>query len=47
MVNIPLKPSTTYSVELNGTVNGVAFHRTWKFTTVAAPSPSPQVQQAG
>jgi len=47
MANIPLKPSTTYTVELNGTVNGVAFHRTWKFTTVAAASPTPQVQQAG
>ncbi len=47
LANTPLQPSTTYRVELSGTVNGVAFHQTWRFATVAAASPSPQVQQAG
>ncbi len=47
LANTPLQPSATYSVELNGTINGVAFHPLWRFTTVTAPGASPQVQRAG
>lgn len=47
LANTPLQPSAVYSMELGGTINGLAFHRLWRFTTQAAASPSPQVQQAG
>jgi tetratricopeptide (TPR) repeat protein len=45
MAKMPLKPGTTYSASLSGTINGVAFLRHWQFTTAssssAATSPSP------
>jgi len=47
LANTPLQPGTTYSMDLTGTINGVAFHRTWHFTTRLAASPSASVQQAG
>ncbi|GAC1482292.1 MAG: hypothetical protein PVSMB9_07990 [Candidatus Dormibacteria bacterium] len=46
LANSPLQPGTTYSMVLNGTINGLAFHRSWSFTTELAASPGPQVQQA-
>ncbi len=43
LANSPLQAGATYSMELNGTLNGTAFHRVWSFTTrSAAASPSPQ-----
>lgn len=49
LANTPLQPGTTYGMDLTGTVNGFAFHKTWHFTTAAAAgaSPTPRVQQAG
>ena len=47
LANSPLQPGTTYSMDLAGTINGVAFHRSWHFTTQLAASPSASVQQAG
>jgi uncharacterized protein YkwD/Tfp pilus assembly protein PilF len=46
MANTPLEPGTTYSVELSYTLNGVPGKAAWRFTTTAAPSASPQSQQA-
>jgi hypothetical protein len=42
----PLKPSTTYSAELSGTLNGVPFHELWQFTTRAGVTPPQGLQQA-
>ncbi|MDQ6882687.1 MAG: CAP domain-containing protein [Candidatus Dormibacteraeota bacterium] len=47
LANSPLQPGTTYSMAITGTTNGVAFSRSWKFTTQLGASPTPQVQQAG
>lgn len=47
LANTPLQPGTTYTMDLTGTINGFAFHRTWHFTTALGASPTPQVQQAG
>ena len=33
MAATPLNPGTTYSMDLSGTIDGAAFHRTWRFTT--------------
>jgi tetratricopeptide (TPR) repeat protein len=42
MASAPLQPSATYSMELTGTINGVAFQRHWSFTTASlAPSVNP------
>jgi Tfp pilus assembly protein PilF len=46
LANAPLLPGTTYTADLTYTVNGVAGHKTWRFTTAAGPSPTPQSQQA-
>ncbi len=46
LANTPLQPGTTYVMDLTGTINGFAFHRTWHFTTELGASPTPQVQQA-
>ena len=40
LANVPLKAGTTY------TLNGVAGHKTWRFTTAVGPSPTPQSQTA-
>lgn len=32
---VPLQPATTYTVHIVGSVDGVAFNRTWAFTTTA------------
>jgi uncharacterized protein YkwD/Tfp pilus assembly protein PilF len=45
LANSPLKPGTTYTAELSGSVNGAAFRELWRFTTRAAPA-QPGVQQA-
>jgi hypothetical protein len=45
--NVPLKPGTTYSCDLTYTLNGLAGHKTWSFTTAAAAAPSPSGQTAG
>ena len=43
MASTPLAASTTYSMELRGTINGAPFDKTWRFTTAAgAPSLNPQ-----
>ena len=47
LANAPLKPGTTYTCDLSYTLNGVAGHKSWKFTTAAAPSASPTAQTAG
>jgi hypothetical protein len=31
----PLKPATTYTVDVAGTIDGAPFTRTWSFTTVS------------
>ncbi|HYM49124.1 MAG TPA: CAP domain-containing protein [Candidatus Limnocylindrales bacterium] len=36
MALTPLKANTTYSMELSGTQNGIAFHKLWSFHTAAA-----------
>ena len=46
LANVPLRPGTTYTADLSYTLNGVAGHKTWRFTTAAGPSPTPQSQQA-
>jgi Tfp pilus assembly protein PilF len=46
LANVPLKPGTTYTADLTYTINGVAGHKTWQFTTAAGPSPTPQTQTA-
>ena len=46
LANTPAATGTTYSMDLTGTINGVAFHKTWHFTTRLGASPTPQVQQA-
>src|SRR5207248_1587231 len=46
LANAPLQPGTTYGVDLTYTLNGVAGHATWHFTTAAGASPTPQTQQA-
>ena len=46
MANAPLQPATRYSADLTYTVNGVAGHRTWQFTTVAGPAGTPPPQVA-
>jgi hypothetical protein len=46
MANTPLQPGTTYTADLSYTLNGVAGHKTWRFTTAAGVSPTPQSQQA-
>jgi len=46
LANAPLQPGTTYTADLSYTLNGVAGHKTWRFTTAAGPSPTPQSQQA-
>ena len=47
LANTHLQPGTTNTMDLTGTINGFAFHRTWHFTTALGPSSTPQVQQAG
>jgi tetratricopeptide (TPR) repeat protein len=47
LANTPLQPGATYSADLTYTLNGVAGHKTWRFTTAASARPSPQTQQAG
>ncbi len=46
LANVPLNPSTTYMADLTYTLNGFAGHKTWQFTTVIGPSPTPQSQTA-
>src|SRR5438067_2035654 len=46
LANAPLQPGTTYGVDLTYTLNGVAGHATWHFSTAAGASPTPQTQQA-
>jgi len=46
MANVPLKAGTTYTADLSYTLNGIAGHKVWKFTTALGPSPTPQTQQA-
>ncbi|HEV2013609.1 MAG TPA: CAP domain-containing protein [Candidatus Dormibacteraeota bacterium] len=46
LANVPLTPGTTYTADLTYTINGVAGHRTWHFTTAAGPSPTPPTQTA-
>ena len=46
LANSPLQPATTYAVDLTYTLNGVAGHATWHFTTALGASPTPQTQQA-
>ena len=46
LANSPLQPATTYTVDLTYTLNGVAGHATWHFTTALGASPTPQTQQA-
>ncbi|HVH65222.1 MAG TPA: CAP domain-containing protein [Candidatus Acidoferrum sp.] len=46
MANTPLQPATRYSVDLAYTLNGVAGHKTWQFTTVAAAVGTPPAQVA-
>src|SRR5438128_5287172 len=46
LANVPLKPGTIYTVDLTYTLNGVAGHATWHFTTALGASPTPQTQQA-
>ncbi|MDQ6709687.1 MAG: CAP domain-containing protein [Candidatus Dormibacteraeota bacterium] len=46
LANTPLQAGTTYSMAITGTINGVPFSRSWKFTTQLGASPTPQVQQA-
>ncbi len=46
LANVPLKPDTTYTADLAYTINGVAGHKTWQFTTASGPSPTPQTQTA-
>ena len=46
LANAPLNPGTTYTADLTYTLNGIAGHMTWHFTTVIGPSPTPQTQTA-
>jgi uncharacterized protein YkwD/Tfp pilus assembly protein PilF len=46
LANVPLKAGTTYTADLTYTLNGVAGHKTWRFTTAIGPSPTPQTQTA-
>jgi tetratricopeptide (TPR) repeat protein len=46
LANTPLQPSTTYTCDLTYTLNGVAGHKTWHFTTSASAAPSPSAQTA-
>jgi len=46
LANVPLNPSTTYTADLTYTLNGFAGRKTWQFTTVIGPSPTPQSQTA-
>ncbi len=46
LANTPLQAGTTYSAELTYTLNGVAGHKLWHFSTAAGPSPTPQSQTA-
>src|SRR5437588_1038373 len=46
LANAPLQPGTSYTADLSYPLNGVAGHKTWRFTTAAGPSPTPQSQQA-
>ena len=46
LANVPLKAGTTYTADLSYTLNGVAGHKSWRFTTALGPSPTPQTQQA-
>ncbi len=46
LANAPLKPGTIYTADLTYTLNGFAGHKTWQFTTVVGPSPTPQSQTA-
>jgi uncharacterized protein YkwD/Tfp pilus assembly protein PilF len=46
LANAPLKPGTVYTADLTYTLNGLAGHKTWQFTTVIGPSPTPQSQTA-
>ncbi len=47
LANAPLQPGTTYTCDLSYTLNGVAGHRVWTFTTAAALIASPSAQTAG
>ena len=47
LANVPLQPGTTYSCDLSYTLNGIAGHKVWTFTTAAGPSASPSAQTAG
>ena len=46
LANTPLQAGTTYSAELTYTLNGVAGHKLWHFSTAAGPNPTPQSQTA-
>jgi hypothetical protein len=46
LANAPLNSGTTYTADLTYTLNGVAGHNTWQFTTVVGISPTPQSQTA-
>ena len=47
MSTSPLKPGTTYSASLSGTINGVAFQRNWRFTTASASAAGQASPPAG
>jgi tetratricopeptide (TPR) repeat protein len=47
MANTPLQPATTYSCDLSYTINGVAGHLIWHFTTAPAATAGPTPQTAG
>lgn len=47
MANSPLKPGARYSADLTYTVNGIAGHKSWQFTTAPAARPAPSTQTAG
>ncbi|TMD42703.1 MAG: hypothetical protein E6I88_03915 [Chloroflexi bacterium] len=46
LANLPLQPGTTYSCDLTYTLNGVAGHKVWHFTTASGAAPSPSTQTA-
>ena len=46
LANAPLQAGTTYTAELAYTLNGVGARKTWRFSTAAGPSPTPQSQTA-
>lgn len=46
LANTPLQPATRYTADLTYTLNGIAGHKIWQFTTAAGAAPSPSAQTA-